>query len=186
MSDPCRHPFDRLVHEWWHRPALTSISWFSGAWCGACESVLWLLDEVHSDQTVRSRAPARPKTDWKQFVAFRNRMFQEQTGADPTKFWDMMGNEIKIGSLVVYPVMSGRSCQIALGKVLSIEEPTKTFNPDDSWRERALLRMGAPLRVKVQPQRVHSRWNTYYSNDGTGSPKAVTLTANAPSVVVVG
>lgn len=94
---------------------------------------------------------------------------------------DMFGTEITKGSMVVYPTLSGRSATLSYGEIVEVNPASKTNGPL-SWDEMARRsRCNQPDRIKVQPRPYTSRWKSSTGDDG----KPVTLTANAPSVVVL-
>lgn len=120
--------------------------------------------------------------DCEDFVKLREAKWK---GENPVTYFyaDMFGNEIKVGSMVVYPTLSGRSATLSYGEVLEINPPTKAYGAD-TWENKARrVRCNAPDRLKVQPMPYTSRWRSWRS--GNGDMKPVTLSANAPSAVVI-
>lgn len=110
--------------------------------------------------------------------AFIHEMYQGQTGDIDIVYRDMVGNVITVGCQIVYPVLSGRSTAMAHGTVLEINPPTK-------GNDTRAHRYDAPRRLKVQPSGLNSRgWQSWLGGDD--DIKAVTLSANAESAVVVG
>ena len=129
-------------------------------------------------------------------------------------FIDFLGNEIKVGDLVTYPALSGRSCQLELGHI----EEMWHLEPDEFKREVKYLReisevydmsIGArrplneqeqqaivakierlrlrPGKMRVRPVNIGSRWSPGISRDPKDATRYKTnvLTANAPSVIRV-
>ena len=102
---------------------------------------------------------------------------------------DFLGNPIEVGATVVYPAMSGRSCQLAVAEVLDFTARTTAEYEEakakrgESWAD-SYARAGELTRVRLIPTGKTSRYRQHYSAK-FGKPKIVTLTANAPSIVVV-
>lgn len=114
------------------------------------------------------------------FVRQREIKLLRDEGKDASVKRDMFGNEIRVGSMVVYPHLSGRSATLSYGKVVEINPSTKSkwaSGPEPERRPRA----DSPDKLKVQPMPYTSRWRSWRGDDA----KPVTLSANAPSVVVI-
>lgn len=155
----CEHPYDKLMKTYkGQRPNTVHLTV-----CTACgDTPLGSADD---------------------FDQLREDAYRDQVGW-PIRWKDFLGNEIKVGSIVVYPVMSGRSAQIAEGVVQAINPPT---TGDSYYRGGLANRIDAPQRLKIMPTGRSARWEQYYSGRyGDKVQKAVTLSANAASVVVVG
>lgn len=103
-------------------------------------------------------------------------MYRLQTGNQDIVYKDMFGTPLEVGSRVIYPVLSGRSCQITEGMIVEINPPTRGTDSPAS-------RLDAPKRLKVMPTGRSSRWEQHgrYGTD----IKPVTLSANAESAVVL-
>jgi hypothetical protein len=155
----CQHPYDHIDTDWvqgTQNPRVYQI------YCKVC------------------RTPLGPKDDFEQI---REDLYKQQVGW-PVVWKDFLGNEIRVGSRVVYPVMSGRSAQMTEGVVEAINPPTSGTT---YFRGSIADRIDAPDRIKIMPTGRSARWNQYYSGThGAKIQKAVTLSANAASVVVVG
>lgn len=124
----------------------------------------------------------RPVRNAEDFVKQRELKYLHDEGRDAATKRDMFGNEISVGSMVVYPSLSGRSATLSYGKVVEINPPTKAVLYPDKWSTWARRpRADAPDRLKVQPMPYTSRWKSWRGEDA----KPVTLSANAPSVVVM-
>lgn len=119
--------------------------------------------------------------DHEDFVKQRELKLMHDEGKDASIKRDMFGIVIEVGSMVVYPTLSGRSATLSYGEVIEINPPTKAYGADtwSAWSRR--VRADAPDRIKVQPRPYTSRWKSWRGAD----MKVVTLTANAPSVVVM-
>jgi hypothetical protein len=130
-------------------------------WCERCNSaVIYVNDE----------------TD---FVKQRELKFTSETGL-PVVPRDMLGHEIKAGSIVVYP-RPGNT--MGTGMVEAIDH-TNTLT---DWDRAMKPRVDSPLRLKIQPSEWNSKRMIEYTNRRQdGQPKAITLVEGAPSAVVVG
>lgn len=118
--------------------------------------------------------------DETEFCKQRAFKFESATGLDASLYRDMLGNEIQIGSLIVYP-RPGHT--MGTGAVEAINH-TKSIT---DWDRAQLPRVDAPSRIKVAP----SEWNSrdlipYTSRRADGTPKSITLVQGAPSAVVIG
>ena len=60
---------------------------------------------------------------------------------------DWRGNEIKVGSVVVYPSRSGSSLWMNEGIVVSVEEDV----PENSWSSRRVNKVGVKGLVEARP-----------------------------------
>lgn len=136
---------------------------------------------------------------------------------------DFLGQELAIGDRVIYPVLSGRSTQMTLATIISMEvvtgadeyvERAQYSNRDlvnwvetgtlDRWGYPELVQSGTRKptqeeidqhielshmsagtirKAKVMPTGVSSRWRQHYTGRDGSDQKAVTLTANAMSMV---
>lgn len=98
---------------------------------------------------------------------------------------DFLGNPLVEGCTVVYPATSGRSCQMVEATLLSIEVRSQEEHEalaeryTEEWADN-YRPAGEPTKAKLMPTGRGSRWKQHW--DGS---KAVTLTANAPSIVRV-
>lgn len=101
-------------------------------------------------------------------------------------YTNWLGQTISIGDTIVYPQLSGRSCQMTEGVVLSFRlkseedhhRPTEE-RAQDYWDAHILPTLGQPMKMRVQPTDRSSRWGRF----SRGEPKPVNLTANAAGVV---
>jgi hypothetical protein len=113
------------------------------------------------------------------FVKQRELKFTSETGL-PVVPRDMLGNEISVGSIVVYP-RPGNT--MGTGMVEAIDH-TNTIS---DWDRAMKPRVDAPLRIKVAPSEWNSKRMIEYTNRrADGNPKTITLVEGAPSAVVVG
>lgn len=123
-----------------------------------------------------------PVPDEEAYVRAREEKWCYETGNSSVIICDMFGMPIKKGSMVVYPTLSGRSATLSYGEVVEVNPPSKTYPGPLSWYDQARrVRCNAPDRLKVQPRPYTSRWKKWQGDDA----KVVTLTANAPSAVVI-
>lgn len=120
-----------------------------------------------------------PVQDEQDFVKQRELKYIRDEGKSPLVKRDMFGNEIKVGSMVVYPTLSGRSATLSYGKVIEINPKTTSPNGWHEWAHRP--RCDVPDRLKIQPMPYTSRWKSWRGEDA----KPVTLSVNAVSVVVI-
>lgn len=162
MSNVCPHPDEEIEFR--------SVSTNSGKspqmWCQACRTVVM---EVR---------------DSEDFVQQREAKYLAETGNTSVIIADMFGTPIEIGSMIVYPSLSGRSAQMAYGEVVGINTASP---PRYVWTDyrAARVRVDQPDSLKVIPVGT-ARWKKhYYSAPAGGSQKPITLTANAPSAVVI-
>ena len=120
---------------------------------------------------------------------------------------DFLGQDVAVGDVVAYSVTSGRSAQIAIGRVMSIEwvKPGEAaleyvkqlrmyadrwqtelasgkvlYSQVEDWARDSVAPAGTITKAKVQPI-VQSRWNQYWSKDG----RTVTLTAGARGILKI-
>lgn len=127
-----------------------------------------------------------------EFVQYRADLFERQTDRDPNVVRDMFYQPLEIGSLIVYPAMSGRSAQIVSGEIvdLNMNRVRDPLSQDELNKMMANGRHGEPYSMKVLPS-VSSRWRQHWNHRYVNGnmvktpPKPVTLWANAGSAVLI-
>lgn len=122
-----------------------------------------------------------PVQDAEDFVRQREAKYLLDEGKDASIKRDMFGNEISVGSMVVYPTLSGRSATLSYGQVVEINPKTTSSDGWSEWARRP--RADAPDRLKVLPMPYTTRWKSWRA--GRDGSKPVTLSVNAVSAVVI-
>lgn len=131
---------------------------------------------MHCKRCASDVMPVRDEAD---FVAQREFKFMSVTGL-PVVSRDMFGNEIQIGSKVVYP-RPGHT--MGYGVVEAIDH-TKSIT---DWDRAHRVRVDAPLRIKIAPVDWDSKGPIDYSRRrADGTPKSITLVRGAEAAVVIG
>lgn len=156
--EPCQHPYNSLKSGW---------AWNNSNGRAKDFSVQCMVKECKRVWPMPTEAECE---------AFIMDMYRLQTGNQDIVYKDMFGTPLEVGSRVIYPVLSGRSCQLTEGMVVEINPPTR-------GSDYPAHRLDAPRRLKVLPTGRSSRWEQHgrYGTD----IKPVTLSANAESAVVL-
>lgn len=166
----CDHPDNRLkyhdgfglpgVRYYW-RPKGSKPQSQPSMFCMKCNSVVIYVND-ESD-----------------FIKQREFKYTSETG-QPVVPRDMLGNEIKIGSVIVYPRPRHT---MGTGVVEAIDHT----NTVSDWDKAQRPRVDAPVRIKVQQMEWDSKdFVPYMNRRADGTPKSITLVQGACSAVVVG
>lgn len=153
--EPCQHPYNSLKADWDRYN--NNRTWSVKCMVKDCKREWPMPNDVEAQNFIMD-------------------MYRLQTGNQDIVYLDMFGTPLEVGSRVIYPVLSGRSCQLTEGMVVEINPPTR-------GSDHPAHRFDAPRRLKVLPTGRSSRWEQHgrYGQD----IKPVTLSANAESAVVL-